>query len=45
MTGTFAWHLCERIVRDVRAMHYHPLPFRRQQVFSGRMALGFDPVG
>jgi hypothetical protein len=34
----------ERIVRDVRAMHFHPLPARRQRVFSGRIALGYDPV-
>ncbi len=37
-------HPVERIVRDVRAMHYHPLPARRQQAFSGRIALGLDPV-
>lgn len=42
--GFFRGHPVERIVRDVRAMHYHPLPVRRQQVFSGRIALGFDPV-
>ncbi len=37
-------HPMERIVRDVRAMHYHPLPVRRQRVFSGRLALGCDPI-
>jgi alkylation response protein AidB-like acyl-CoA dehydrogenase len=37
-------HHMERIVRDVRAMHYHPLPVRRQRVFSGRIALGCEPV-
>ena len=37
-------HPMERIVRDVRAMHYHPLPVRRQQVFSGRLSLGCDPI-
>ena len=42
--GFFRGHPVERIVRDVRAMHYHPLPVRRQQQFSGRIALGFDPV-
>ena len=31
-------------VRDIRAVHFHPLPARRQQVFSGRVALGLDPV-
>ena len=34
----------ERIVRDVLAMHYHPLPVRRQKVFSGRLSLGYDPI-
>lgn len=42
--GFFRGHPVERIVRDVRAMQYHPLPVRRQQQFSGRIALGFDPV-
>jgi len=42
--GFFRGHPMERIVRDVRAIHYHPLPARRQQSFSGRVALGFDPV-
>lgn len=42
--GFFRGHPVERIVRDIRAMHYHPLPVRRQQQFSGRIALGFDPV-
>lgn len=34
----------ERIVRDVRAMHFHPLPGARQQIFSGRVIPGLDPV-
>ncbi len=42
--GFFKGHAMERIVRDVRAMNFHPLPIRRQQVFSGRMALGLNPV-
>jgi alkylation response protein AidB-like acyl-CoA dehydrogenase len=42
--GFFRGHPVERIVRDIRAVHYHPLPMRRQQQFSGRIALGFDPV-
>ena len=37
-------HAMERIVRDIRALHYHPLPLRRQQIFSGRVALGLSPV-
>jgi alkylation response protein AidB-like acyl-CoA dehydrogenase len=42
--GFFQGHPMERIVRDVRAMHFHPLPARRQRIFSGRVALGYDPV-
>lgn len=37
-------HPMERLVRDVRALHFHPLPARRQREFSGRIALGLDPV-
>ncbi len=42
--GFFRGHDIERILRDIRAMHFHPLPEKRQQVFSGRIALGLDPV-
>ncbi|MCC6236841.1 MAG: acyl-CoA/acyl-ACP dehydrogenase [Dehalococcoidia bacterium] len=34
----------ERLLRDVRAAHYHPLPEKEQVRFSGRFALGLDPV-
>jgi len=42
--GFIQGHPMERMVRDVRAMHFHPLPVRRQQLLSGRVALGYDPV-
>jgi acyl-CoA dehydrogenase len=42
--GYFRGHALERIVRDIRAMHFHPLPIKRQQAFSGRLALGLDPI-
>jgi len=42
--GFFKGHAMERIVRDIRAMEFHPLPARRQQTFRGRVALGLDPV-
>lgn len=42
--GFFRNHPMERIVRDVRAFHFHPLPERIQQTFSGRIALGLDPL-
>ena len=35
----------ERLLRDVHAAQFHPLPAKRQQRFTGRMALGLDPVG
>ncbi len=42
--GFFQDHPMERIVRDIRAMHFHPLPVKRQQIFSGRRALQLEPV-
>jgi alkylation response protein AidB-like acyl-CoA dehydrogenase len=42
--GFFRGHPVERIVRDVRAIQFHPLPSRRQREFSGRVALGLDPI-
>lgn len=34
----------ERLFRDVQGGRYHPLHEKRQHLFTGRMALGFDPV-
>ncbi len=34
----------ERLLRDVRAASYHPLQPKQQHVFSGRIALGLEPV-
>jgi len=34
----------ERLLRDAYAAQFHPLPERKQQVFTGRLALGLDPV-
>jgi len=42
--GFFRSHPLERIVRDMRAIQFHPLPEKHQQLFSGRIALGLDPV-
>jgi len=42
--GFFRDHPMERIVRDIRAFHFHPLPERIQQNFSGRLALGLAPI-
>ena len=35
----------ERMLRDVHAAQFHPLQPKRQHRFSGRLALGLDPVG
>ena len=35
----------ERLFRDVQGGLYHPLHEKRQHLFTGRMALGLDPVG
>jgi acyl-CoA dehydrogenase len=35
----------ERLYRDVHGSLYHPLPAAKQELFSGRLALGLDPVG
>src|SRR5262245_34591173 len=35
----------ERLVRDMHAAQFHPLQAKRQYRFSGRMALGLDPIG
>lgn len=35
----------EKLLRDVHAAQFHPLPEKRQHRFSGRLALGLDPVG
>jgi acyl-CoA dehydrogenase len=32
------------MTRDIRAIHFHPLPEKHQQLFSGRIALGLDPI-
>ncbi|RLT94748.1 acyl-CoA dehydrogenase family protein [Ketobacter sp.] len=43
-SGFFQGHPLERIVRDVRAMHFHPLPEHKQVNFSGRLLMGLDPI-
>ena len=34
----------ERLVRDARAAHYHPMPRLKQTQMTGRVALGLSPV-
>jgi len=35
----------ERLYRDVHGSLFHPLPRAKQTIFSGRVALGLDPIG
>jgi alkylation response protein AidB-like acyl-CoA dehydrogenase len=35
----------ERLLRDVHGAEFHPLQEKRQHRFTGRIALGLDPVG
>ena len=34
----------ERLFRDMQGAPYHALPEKKQQVFSGRLAFGMEPV-
>lgn len=34
----------ERLLRDVHGSQFHPLPEKRQQLFTGRLAMGLQPV-
>jgi len=34
----------ERLLRDVHGAQFHPLPEKRQQLFTGRLAMGLDPI-
>ncbi|MBS0529081.1 MAG: acyl-CoA/acyl-ACP dehydrogenase [Proteobacteria bacterium] len=34
----------ERLLRDAHAAQFHPLPGKRQHRFTGRIALGLDPI-
>jgi alkylation response protein AidB-like acyl-CoA dehydrogenase len=43
--GIFRGLGLERLVRDMHAAQFHPLTAKRQHQFTGRLALGLDPVG
>lgn len=34
----------ERLLRDAHGAQFHPLPAKRQHLFTGRLALGLDPI-
>ena len=45
--GGAAYHVSggiERLYRDVHGALFHPLPTAQQERFTGRIALGLDPV-
>ncbi len=42
--GFFRKHDLQRLLRDVHASPYHPLPEKKQLLFTGRLALGLLPV-
>lgn len=42
--GFHRGHCMERLLRDVMAISYHPLTEKKQELFSGRMALGLEPA-
>jgi alkylation response protein AidB-like acyl-CoA dehydrogenase len=44
-SGLFRSLGLERLVRDIHAAQFHPLPAKGQHRFTGRVALGLDPVG
>ncbi|HVV51487.1 MAG TPA: acyl-CoA dehydrogenase family protein, partial [Polyangia bacterium] len=43
--GYYRGNALERLVRDALAGQFHPFPAQKQQVFSGRIALGLEPPG
>lgn len=42
--GFFRRFGLERLLRDVHAAAFHPLPEKRQLLFCGRIAMGLDPI-
>jgi len=42
--GFFRSFGLERLFRDIQACAYHPLPEKKQQRFSGMLAMGLDPI-
>ena len=34
----------ERLMRDAEAAQFHPMPAKKQQRFTGRLAMGLDPI-
>jgi alkylation response protein AidB-like acyl-CoA dehydrogenase len=43
--GLFRAMGLERLLRDIHGAQFHPMQAKRQHRFTGRVALGLDPVG
>lgn len=43
-SGYFRAFGLERILRDAQAAQFHPMPAKKQHHFTGRLAMGLDPV-
>lgn len=43
-TGFYRKSELERLLRDAHGAQFHPLSAKRQQRFTGRIALGLDPI-
>jgi acyl-CoA dehydrogenase len=42
--GFYRKNALERFLRDAHGAQFHPLPAKRQHRFTGRIALGLDPI-
>ena len=42
--GLFRRNELERLLRDIKGVSFHPLPEKKQLDFTGRVALGLDPI-
>lgn len=43
-SGFYRKNALERFLRDAHGAQFHPLPAKRQHRFTGRIALGLDPI-
>jgi alkylation response protein AidB-like acyl-CoA dehydrogenase len=43
-SGYFRASGLERMLRDVQAAQFHPMHAKKQHRFTGRLAMGLDPV-
>lgn len=44
-SGFFRKSGLERLLRDAHGAQFHPLPEKRQQLMTGRVSMGLDPIG